>query len=112
MNAMSENTRDDRFALGGVVLKVFVEPPVRINRAGDQIPCGHGQHKYGAQIPHHDGKAGKGENLAQILRAADKAETAAIGDFFATPLLVQWEMRHSRGDGRVARRHKKETGHE
>ena len=83
MNAMSENTRDDRFALGGVVLKVFVEPAVGVNRAGDEIPCGHGEDKHGAQIPRHDGKAGKRQNLAQILRAADKAKAAAIGDFVA-----------------------------
>ena len=54
-----------------------------VNRAGDQIPCRHGQHKYRAQIPHHDGEAGKGENFAQILRAADKAKAAAVGDFVA-----------------------------
>lgn len=112
MNTMSENTRDDGCALGGVVLKVFVEPAMGVNRTGDEVPCRHGQNKYRTEILRHAGKAGKRENLAQILRAADKAETAAIGDFFATPLLVQWEMRHSRGDGRVARRHKKETGHE
>ena len=60
-----------------------MEPAVGVNRAGDEVPCRHGQHKYGTEIPRHDGKAGKGENLAQILRAADKAETAAIGDFVA-----------------------------
>ena len=89
MNAMSENTRDDRFALGGVVLKVFVEPAVGVNRAGDEIPCGHGEDKHGAQIPRHDGKAGKRENLTQILRTADKAEAAAIGDF-VTRLVRAW----------------------
>ena len=74
---MSEQPGDNRLPVLRVVIKVLVEPFMGVKRSGNQVACCHRENEHRAKVPYHDGKTGKREDFAEVLRAGQPFEATA-----------------------------------